>query len=91
MKISNELIEATKKWLGQKGIDHFKEIKEKHGRIDAVYNIELEYGSIPHSVHFNEGMQIRNFMRSTELCKEWTAHDYDDNWVQLMEKVIEGA
>ena len=86
MEIPKELISKTKEWLGYEGIEDFKSIKKKYGRIDAVWN----EGSIPHAVHFREGMQVRNFMRSTGLCKDWTAHDYDNNWVALIEKCIGG-
>lgn len=82
-EISEELIKATHKWLGKDGLDFFKGIKEKHGQINAVW---MEEG-IPHPVHFREGMQVRNFMRSTKLCEGWNAHDFDNNWISLIEKV----
>lgn len=44
--------------------------------------------SVPHVVHFREGMQVRNFMRNSELCKNWNDHDFDDNWVSLIEECI---
>lgn len=83
-KIEKGLIEKTKKWLRDEGIQYFRDIKEKYGRIDAVWN---ETG-IPHAVHFREGMQIRNFMRSSGLCKDFDDHDYDNNWVELIEECI---
>jgi len=84
MKISVELVEKTKGWLQEEGIKHFRDIKETHGEIAAVF---ME-GSIPHAVHFNEGMSVRNFMRQSGECKNWTAHEFDDNWESLIEKVI---
>lgn len=83
--IPKKLVAKTKKFLATEGINFFKGIKQKHGQIDAVWN----EGGIPHAVHFREGMQIRNFMRGTDLCKDWDDHDYDDNWVELIEKAIE--
>lgn len=83
--IPDELVTETKEWLGDKGIEHFKEIKRKHKQIAAVYMV----GKIPHSVHFNEGMTVRNFMRSTESCKDWNDIEFDDNWVSLIERCIE--
>ena len=44
-KISNKLIKQTKKWLRQEGIDFFREVKEKYGCIDAVWN-EGEFGKM---------------------------------------------
>ena len=82
--ISKELVKKTKKWLRETGIEYFQDIKKEHGCIDAVWND----GGIPHSVHFREGMQVRNFMRQSKLCKNWTDHDYDNNWITLIEKCI---
>lgn len=83
-QIVQELVDDTKKWLRPEGITHFKEIKETHGEVAAVFND----GGIPHPVHFREGMQVRNFMRSTVYCTDWTDIDFDDNWVELIERSI---
>ena len=40
------------------------------------------------SIHFREGMQIRNWMHNQEECKDWTCHELDDNWMSLVEKTI---
>jgi hypothetical protein len=79
--IPPELIVKAKAWLGKNGHEFFKEMKEKHGRVDAVY---ME-GRLPHPVHFREGMQVRNLMRESNLCEGWDDHDYDDSWVELIE------
>ena len=84
VEITEEIVKKTKDWLGEDGIKFFKETKEKYGEIAAVYS----EGGIPHSVHFNEGMQVRNFLRSTSLCLNWTHHDLDDNWVKIIEIII---
>lgn len=42
---------------------------------------------IPHPVHFREGMQVRNFLR-TIFGETWTAHDYDNRWAALIEEAI---
>lgn len=88
-EISPELIESTRAWLGKDDLDFFKEMKEKHGRYDAVFTEKAGHMTIPHPVHFREGMQVRNFMRGTGLCKDWSDHDFDDSWVPLIEKVVE--
>lgn len=84
-EVSSELIEKTRKFLGEDGLEFFKEMKRKHGEYAAVFM----KGGIPHAVHFREGMQVRNFMRHNG-CEDWDAHDLDDTWVSLIEKVIEG-
>ena len=58
-------------------------IKE-YGEISPVF---ME-GGIPHAVHLNEGMQIRNFMRSTGFCDDWTAQEFDDSWISLVEEAL---
>jgi len=83
--IKKELIEKTIKWLGEDGIIFFKQCKRKYGKINVVYMD----GSIPHPVHLKEGMAVRNFMRKTEFCKNWSSNDFDDNWVFLIEKCLE--
>jgi len=106
-KIPKSFVKHTKKWLRDDGIKFFREIKEKYGRIDAIWmegdeNEEELKGvaaavayargvpaRIPHAVHFREGMQVRNYMRlANDYCKGWDDHDYDDNWVELIEKCI---
>ena len=82
--ISDSLVNDTKTWLSDDGIAFFRDVKEKHGKINACW----DEGGIPHPVHFREGMQIRNFMRGTEHCKSWDAHDFDDNWIPLIEECI---
>ena len=84
MNISGELVEKTTEWLGVDGISFFKDIKKKHGEIGAVYS---ECG-IPHSVHFNEGMQVKNFLQGTGLCDNWTCHELDDNWAEVIDKCL---
>lgn len=49
---------------------------------------QCRHPSIPHSVHFREGMQVRNFLR-TIFGDTWTAHDYDNRWATLVEEAIE--
>lgn len=73
----------VREWLGPDGIKFFHDIKAKHGTLLAVW-IE---GGIPHSVHFREGMQVRNFLR-TITNHSWTAIEYDDHWTQIVEEAI---
>jgi len=83
--LSASFVEKTKEFLGDDGLKFFREVKNKHGEINACWN----EGGIPHSVHFREGMQVRNFMRSTEFCEDWNDHDFDEHWIPLIERAIE--
>jgi len=77
------LIEATIKWLGEDGINFFGEMAEVHNTVSPIIG-----GKIPHPVHLREGMKVRNFMRSTKFCNDWSDHDFDDNWMALIEECL---
>lgn len=77
------LIPEIKKWLGIDGIKFFKEIKHKYGTINACW---MEDG-IPHSIHFREGMSVRNKLRDL-THNSWTSHEYDDTWIEIIEECI---
>jgi len=76
-----ELIEKLTEFLGEDGIAFFKKMNDKWGRVDAVF----QEGGIPHCVHFQEGMQVRNFLRQHV---DWNCHKLDNKWVKLVEEVI---
>jgi hypothetical protein len=78
------IINKVKEFLGPQGIDLFRDYLAKYDRVDPTF---LD-GRIPHPVHFREGTAVRNFLRSLEECKDWTDHDYDNNWVILIEEAI---
>ena len=82
--LSSESMAKLQMWLGVDGIRFFKELKEKYGKVDAVYMD----GSIPHLVHFREGMSVRNFLRTLDECENWDAHKLDDSWVEIIGDVI---
>lgn len=107
-----DIVPALRKFLGDEGISFFQEVREKFGRVDAVfayddndkmlssreeirmYSAERQRRGenpfvLPHAVHFKEGMQVRNFLRKLPECKGWTAHDYDERWVGLVEVALE--
>ena len=86
-QIPDELVTRTREWLRDVGIKFFQKLIEEHGKINCCYP-EPGAPKIPHSVHFREGMQVRNFMRGTGLCDGWSDHDYDDLWIPLIEKVL---
>lgn len=77
------LIPELKKWLGVNGINFFKELMQKYGRVNAVW----DEGGIPHCVHFREGMQVRNKLRELTDGK-WSTHEYDNTWTEIIEECI---
>ena len=74
VETTDELIEKVEEWLGPDGHAFFAEL--------------LLTGEGWISVHFREGMQVRNFMRMTGLCNDWTDHELDDNWMKVIEKAM---
>jgi hypothetical protein len=82
--VTPEIVEQIRLWLGPKGVSFFREIREKYGRIDALW---IEGGILPHPVHFREGVQIRNQLRAL-TNSSWTAHEYDNHWVEVIELAI---
>ena len=75
--------ERFKKWLRPEGIQWFNDIKKKHGTILAIW----KEGYIIHTVHFQEGMQVRNWMRQQpEFSDKLNDHWLDDNWAEFVEK-----
>jgi len=82
--MKTETIQNLRKWLGHEGLYFFKWVKKEHGKIDAVYS----EGGIPHPVHFREGMEVRNFLRAQDECKDWDAHKLDNMWVSIIEEAI---
>ena len=82
--ISKENNEKLQKWLGEGGLQFFRDTKTKFGRIDAVWR----EGNLIHPVHFREGMQVRNFLHELEECKEWDSNKLDNEWVSIVEEAI---
>lgn len=78
------IIPKVKKWLGRDGRKLFSKYKTEHGTVSPVFMDE----GIPHPVHFREGMQVRNFLRSLPECKNWNPNELDDNWIQIVEEAI---
>jgi hypothetical protein len=84
MIIKQSLIDKVKIYLGKEGKDYFTNLLNKYGSVSPVYMTNTH----PHSVHFNEGMQVRNFLRGCEECKDWLDHDFDNNWANIVEQSI---
>lgn len=88
-EFSEELVIACNLWLGNDGIDFFQTCLMHFGTVSPIFIYKLDSNrNFPHSVHFREGMMVRNWMRTQGETSGWTAHDYDDNWTNLIEKAI---
>lgn len=71
--------EAAARWIRDRltegELTHLRQLVDEHGTVDVVLP-----GPPPHPVDFNEGMRIRNLMRESGVCHDWTDHDFDANW-----------
>lgn len=62
----------------------------KKGEMEESFiDEDLENSDVPHAVHFIEGMQVRNFIRSTGDWDEREKRNIlDDWWVEMVEQAI---
>lgn len=87
--MDDSLVEKLRKWLGEDGVTYFRDVKKEYGRLDAIFKVEYGEGRyFPYSVHFHEGMQVRNFLRGCRETVCWKASDFDDRWIEFVEKAI---
>lgn len=87
--IESEIVSELYHWLGAEGRGFFRKVKNTFGTVDAVIpaNHEMNPLPIPHPIHFREGVQIRNKIRSiTQFA--WDSHWYDDKWAGFVESAI---
>lgn len=87
-ELFNSIAIKVKRWLGPKGISLFRRYKRWTGTVSPVFGIK-ENRSIPHPVHFREGMQVRNFLRTLPECRDWSSHDLDNNWAAIVDRALE--
>jgi hypothetical protein len=84
---SDELLQAVRDWLGEDGLEFFQKCLDDHGKVDPILTVE---GPIPypHPVHFREGMQVRNFLRTRIEYIDWEDHQLDDIWTKVIEQAL---
>ena len=93
IKNKKQLLNKLRDWLGYDGISFFVMCLDEYNDIAPVWDVKFEGYSgrithIPHAVHWNEGMAVRNFLRTSRLCTGWNSHDYDNNWTTLVKEAI---
>ena len=90
-KITDAIVMYIRLWLKEEGITWFRLVKKTFGTVSPVIPINHKLNPdkiIPHPVHFREGMQVRNALRSPPDCFSWGDHDFDDNWEEVVDKAI---
>jgi hypothetical protein len=83
-KVTFNMVIRTSTFLGKMGRQLFEDYKVKYGSVSPVFMDNR----IPHPVHFREGMQIRNYLRTLDDCQGWSDHDFDDTWTEVVEQVL---
>lgn len=88
-EVTDELVVAVRRYLGDEGHEFFSGCLRDHGTVSPLLSVDTAIGTIPHPVHFREGMSVRNFMRSTGLCDGWTDHDFDNLWMETVSRALD--
>ena len=87
--LDTKLVDDFILWIGDENLRWFKHLKGLTGSYSPVLKLNQKRKGLPvHPVHHREGMQIRNWMRSHDSCKDWTDNDFDDMWVYLVDSAI---
>ncbi len=86
-KAKKAIIKELIEFLQYDGIAFFQMCLDEYGDINCVWN---EHG-IPHSVHFREGMQIRNWMRRQKYFtrRQTGQHYYDDSYIYFLKLALQ--
>jgi hypothetical protein len=84
MDIPEDLIELTKEFLEEKGINQFKKWYKKYKTVSPIYKKD----NIIYITDWREGRAIISFMKKSGFCKEWTDEDFLNNWKILIEAII---
>ncbi len=82
-----ETVKQLRKSLGPEGIEFFREVYKRYGKLGALWVEGKGSSAVPHPVHFREGMIVRNMLRKITNYS-WTAHEYDERWEKLTEEAI---
>jgi len=88
--IPDSLVIKVADYLKPKGIHYFKTLQKIHKTFAPVLRTKLKSGGVlPHPVHFREGMQLRNFLRIQDECKDWSQEELDANWQRVIKRVVQ--
>lgn len=77
-------------YLGEENIRYFKHIRGLKGEINTILRLNRSKKGIPfHPIHLREGMQIRNFLRSLDECKDWHHLDFENEWITILDILVD--
>lgn len=82
------IISRLREWLGDDNVRYFRILKSLTGSYSPVLRLNMKRKGVPtHSVHFHEGMQIRNWMRQQPEFKDWDSQRLDNSWQTLVARM----
>jgi hypothetical protein len=103
--ITKEMVAFLREWLGEEGLTFFRSVKANRGTVNCVITADENKAAlggdewpekrpnirplIPHPIHFRQGMAVRNALRGSKLCDDWSDHDFDNNWHRAVERVLD--
>ena len=77
-------------FIGKDGMRYFSHLRGLTGTCSPVLRLNFKKKGIPtHPVHWREGMQIRNFLRTLDECKDWDQDQLDNEWEGLVSKAVD--
>jgi len=86
--IKEQLYRPLHEWLGDDGINFFREIVQEFGDPAAVlhpgHRLNNSGEGIPHPIHFREGMQIRNFLNEELTRLNLPRENLDEEWRNIV-------
>lgn len=92
-ELEKEIVEELYRYLGVAGLDFFQKVKSEFGNVSAVLprgHVLNPYGNFaPFPIHFNEGMQIRNFVRTKFTDEKFDSEQLDNNWGKWVEAALD--
>lgn len=77
-----------REWLGDDNVRYFRLLKSLTGTYSPVLKLNMKRKGRPaHAVHFNEGVEIRNWMRGQREFYGWDSERLDNYWTVLVNKM----
>jgi hypothetical protein len=87
MNLDPLVVSKLHDWLGKNGRHFFRTLAKLY-KGDVIPVIRAK-GIIPcHCIHFREGMQIRNYFRGLEECKEWTFDQFENDYPEYIKAAM---
>jgi hypothetical protein len=75
-EVTESILIQTKEYLGEGGLQTFVIYYKAEGKVNPIL--------ISGNVHYKEGKQIRDFLRTLPDCANWTAKDFDNLWSTII-------